>query len=49
MNIVKIVSITGTALSIVGTVLSGWAGSKEMSAKVSKEVAKQLAEKVVKN
>lgn len=44
INIVKVVSIVGTALGIAGSLLSGWAGTKTMKSTVAKEVAKALAD-----
>lgn len=42
MNVVKVVKIVGTIVSIAGTVMTGWAGSKELGNKVAEEVAKQI-------
>lgn len=45
MNVVKIISIVGTILSVAGTVVGGIADKKSMSTKVAEEVAKQLSKK----
>ena len=42
-TIIKIVSIGGVALSLVGTLLSGHASSMEQDKKIVEEVAKAIA------
>lgn len=43
MNIVKFASIAGTALGIVGTLLSGWASQQTTKETIAKQVADALA------
>lgn len=42
-TIIKIVSMGGVALSLVGTLLSGRASSMEQEKKIAEEVAKAIA------
>ena len=44
IDLVKVISITGTILGLAGTALSGWAGNKNME-KIIDERVKALANK----
>ena len=44
INVIRVASIVGTALGLVGTIVSSWAGEKARDAKIVEEVAKALAE-----
>jgi hypothetical protein len=44
IDIVKVASIAGTVLGIIGTVVSGWAGRKTMDETITKRVTEALAE-----
>ena len=45
INIVKLISVAGTVLSLIGTVASGWSRDKTMEETVKKEVEKALKNK----
>ena len=45
INIVKLISIAGTVLSLIGSVASGWSRDKTMEETVKKEVEKALKNK----
>lgn len=49
MNIVKLASIAGMALSIGGTLLSSWAGQKTMNETIGKKVVEEVAKQAVKH
>lgn len=42
MKLVKVASVAGMALGMVGTIVSGWAGEKATQAKIVEEVAKAV-------
>ena len=45
INIVKLISVAGTVLSLIGAVASGWSRDKTMEETVKKEVEKALKNK----
>lgn len=43
-TVVKIAGIVGTALSLGGTLLSGWAGNKKSEATIAKEASRAVSD-----
>ena len=43
INIVKIIGIAGTFLSLAGTLISGWSNDKKMDETITKKVNEALA------
>lgn len=42
LDIVKVISITGTILGMAGTALSGWAGNKNMEKLIDEKVKEAI-------
>lgn len=42
INVIKTVQIAGTVLGIASTILTTWAGGKQLKQNVAEEVAKQI-------
>ena len=45
IDVVKVVKIAGTAMTVVGTLMSGWAGNKETTQTIKHMVEEQLKNK----
>lgn len=45
INVVKVISVAGTILGLIGTLASGWSRDKAMEETVKKEVEKALQNK----
>ena len=45
INVVKVISVAGTVLGLIGTLASGWSSGKAMEETVKKEVEKALQNK----
>lgn len=48
-TVVKIAGIVGTAMSLGGTLLSGWAGNKKNEATIAKEAKDAVSDLLTKN